>query len=64
MNRRTEARENDETVALSLIIADWVQSQFRYLADPGDVDPRDFGYRVARDVMDRLRAARIDGVSR
>jgi hypothetical protein len=64
MNQRTDAHEKDEPVALSRIIADCVQSQFRYLADPGDVDPHYFGYRVARAVMDRLRAARIDVVSR
>jgi hypothetical protein len=37
----------DETATPSRIIADCVQSQYRYLADPCDVDPRDFGYRVA-----------------
>jgi hypothetical protein len=37
----------DETVTLSWIIADCVQAQYRYLAAPADVDPHDFGKRVA-----------------
>jgi hypothetical protein len=64
MDRRTDAGEKDETETLRRIIEDCVRSQFRDLADPGDVDPHDLGYRVAREVMDRLRAARIDAVWR
>jgi hypothetical protein len=30
----------DETVTLSQIIADCMQSQYRYLADAADVDPQ------------------------
>ena len=54
----------DETVTLSRIVADCVQSQFRYLDNPAEVDPRGFGDRVAREVIGRLRSARIDVVSR
>jgi hypothetical protein len=54
----------DETLTLSRIIADCVQAQYRYFADPADVDPHDFGKRVAREVMDRLQSAGIDVVSR
>ena len=52
----------DETVTLSRIVADCVQSQFRYLDNK--VDPHAFGDRVAREVIGRLRSARIDVVSR
>ena len=54
----------DETVALSQIIADGMQSQYRYLADAADVGPHDFCKRVAQQVMDRLQSARIDVVCR
>ncbi len=54
----------DETVTLSRIIADCMQSQYRCLADPADVDPHDFCKRVAQEVMDRLQSAGIDVVSR
>jgi hypothetical protein len=43
MNRRTEVREKDETATLHRIIADCVQSQFRYLPDRDAVDPHVFG---------------------
>jgi hypothetical protein len=51
----------DETVTMSWIIADCVQAQYRYLPDPADIDPHDFGRRV---VMYRLQLAEIDVVSR
>ena len=54
----------DETVTLSQITADCMQSQYRYLADAADVDPHDFCKRVAQQVMDRLQSAGIDVVSR
>ena len=44
----------DETVTLSQIIADCMQSQYRCHADPADVDPHDFCKRVAQQVMDRF----------
>jgi hypothetical protein len=49
MNRRTDPQKKDEKITLSRIIAGCVQAQYRYLAD---VDPHDFGKRVAREVMD------------
>ncbi|HWN80312.1 MAG TPA: hypothetical protein VNN81_21015, partial [Bradyrhizobium sp.] len=58
------AAMKDETVTLSRIVADCVQSQFRYLDNPAEVDPRGFGDPVAREVIGRLRSARIDVVSR
>ena len=54
----------DETVTLRRIIADCVQSQFRYLDNRDRVDPHWFGDRVAQEVMDRLRSAGIEVVSR
>jgi hypothetical protein len=51
----------DESPTLNRITADCVQAQNRYLPDPADVDPRDFGRRV---VMYRLQSAEIDVVSR
>ena len=44
----------DETVTLNRIIADYVQAQYRCLADPADVDPHDLCKRVAQEVMDRF----------
>jgi hypothetical protein len=60
MNRQGK----DETVALRRIIVDCVQSQYRCLVDPADVDPHAFGDRLACDVLDRLRSAEINVVSR
>jgi hypothetical protein len=54
----------DESATLRRIIADCVQAQYRYLADPAVVDPHDFGKGVAREVMDRLQRAGIEVVSR
>jgi hypothetical protein len=54
----------DETVTLSRIIAHCMRSQFGYLDNWAEVDPHAFGDRVAREVMHRLRAARMDVVSR
>ena len=51
----------DETPTLNRFIADCVQAQYRYLSDPADIDPHDFGRRV---VMYRLQSAEIDVVSR
>jgi hypothetical protein len=51
MNRRTGAREKDETVTLSRIIADCVQAHA-------------FSDKVAKEVMGRLRSVEIDVVSR
>jgi hypothetical protein len=48
---------------LNRFIADCVQAQYRHLSDPADIDPDDFGRRVARAVMDRLQSAEIDVVS-
>jgi hypothetical protein len=56
----TEAMK-DESPTLNRITADCVQAQNRYLPDPADIDPRDFGRRV---VMYRLQSAEIDVVSR
>jgi hypothetical protein len=58
------AEMKDETVTLSRIIADCLQSQYRYLADAADVGPHDFCKRVAQEVMDRLQSPGIDVVSR
>jgi hypothetical protein len=55
---------NYETDTLRHIIADCVQSQYRYLPDRGAVDPHDFGYRIARAVIQRLETANIGLVSR
>ena len=46
----------DESPTLNRIIADCVQAQYRYLPDPADIDPHDFGRRV---VMYRLQLAEI-----
>jgi hypothetical protein len=54
----------DETVTLGRIIADCMQSQYRYLADAADVGPHDFCKLVAQEIMDRLQSARIDVVCR
>ena len=54
----------DESPTLNRIIADCVQAQYRYFSDSADIDPHEFGRRVARDIMDRLQSAEIDVVSR
>jgi hypothetical protein len=54
----------DESPTLNRIIADCVQALYRYPANPSEVDPRAFGNRVAREVMDRLQSAGIEVVSR
>jgi hypothetical protein len=34
-----------------------VQAQYRYLPDPADVEPHDFGKRAVREIFDRLQSA-------
>ena len=60
----SDAQKAGDVGKLSQIIADCMQSQYRYLADAADVDPHDFCKRVAQQVMDRLQSAGIDVVSR